>query len=181
MIICITALPGSGKSLVAGMLKQEVETRGKRVRHYTTDWMRDKLFHLPEHERARDFTPEELECVYNALYVLFEELLAADKTLVVVTDGTYRKESQRNALKEIAGRSGIRFVLVQIRADEHETMKRLDERLRNGQGSGPASYIAAKASYEEPKGRVHIIDNDGTFEELKKNVSVLVATIFSES
>ncbi|KKU56240.1 MAG: hypothetical protein UX77_C0002G0011 [Parcubacteria group bacterium GW2011_GWA1_47_11] len=180
MIICITGLPGSGKSAVAIALKQELEQKGRRVRHYTTDWMRLKLFPHLETDKSqlgRDFTPDELERSYNALYMLFGELLEADKTLVLLTDGTYRKESQRNSLRQIAARHSVPFALIRVVVDEDTMLARLQQRLEAGGGSGPDSYLAAKAQYEEPTGAVHFIENAGGIETLKEKVKRLAGLL----
>src|SRR3989344_2170444 len=117
MIICITGLPGSGKSTVADMLKGEFERCNRGVLHYTPDWMRFKLF--PElmgnsGQHGRGFSQDELERSYNGLYMLFSELLGVDKKLVLLTDGTYRKEYQRNALRQITTQYNTPFVLIKV-------------------------------------------------------------------
>lgn len=179
MIICITGFPGCGKSTVAELLKQELEQKGRTVRHYTTDWMRFKLFpELVENaaELGRDFTTDELERSYNGLFMLFEELIETDPALVIITDGTYRKESQRNSLREIARRHKVPFVLIRVTAGEDAIITRLDERLAKGAGSGPESYRVARAVYEEPS-NAHSIDNTGDRTALQKGVKLIVQDI----
>src|SRR3989344_4375767 len=175
MIICITGLPGSGKSTVAELLKQEMEGCGRKVRHFTSDWMRHKLF--PElvpaaTERGRDFTPDELERSYNGLYMLFEELLRVDPTLVILTDGTYRTESQRSILREMSRHCNVGFFLIKVWMKEEAALTRFRERLASGAGSGPESYFSAKAAYEEPTD-AFVLGNTGNKKALQKKVSTL--------
>jgi len=183
MIICITGLPGSGKSTVADLLKEELERNVHRVRHYTSDWMRFRLF--PElvgdsTQHGRDFTQNELERSYNGLYMLFEELLGADPSLVILTDGTYRKESQRKSLREIARRHGVPFILVKVYAEEKATLMRLRERLASGTGSGPESYLSTKAVYEDPLD-AYQLENTGDKKALQGKVRALVRAILQQS
>jgi predicted kinase len=183
MLICTTGLPGSGKSTVADLLKEELERNGRKVRHYTSDWMRFKLFPKlvgNSAHRGRDFTQDELERSYNGLYLLFEELLSADPALVIITDGTYRKESQRNSLREIARRHKVPFVLIKVCVDEAVAIARLNERLAAGEGSGPESYLSAKAVYEELSNAL-VLKNNADKEALKKEVRILVKTILQQS
>lgn len=180
MLICITGLPGSGKSAAAALLKQELEQKGRKIRHYTTDWMRLKLFPYLASDLAglgRDFTPDELERSYNALYMLFGELFDTDKMLVLLTDGTYRKESQRDALRRIAAQHDVPFILIRIIADERTTLARLQRRLDAEEGSGPESYLSAKAQYEEPTGNVRTLENTGDTKALRAAVRALANTI----
>src|SRR3989338_4702322 len=183
MIICITGLPGSGKSTIAVLLKQQLELKNHVVRHYTSDWMRLKLFpELAEDstQHGRDFTSDELERSYNGLYMLFGELLDADPTLVILTDGTYRKESQRNILREIARRHNVPFILIKAYVTEEVTLARLNERLASNEGSGPESYLSAKAVYEEPSDAL-LLENTGGKKAMQEKISTIIQTILQQS
>lgn len=182
MIICITGLPGSGKSTVASLLQKELESqKGIVVHHYTTDWMRLKLF--PElannpFQHGRDFTPDELEKSYSGLCTLFEKELHSNKHLILLTDGTYRKESQRDVLRKVAERYGVPFALVKVEVREDTVLKRIQKRFEAGEGSGCESYLSAKMQYEEPVGDVRILNNTKSTGALKEAVKKLVQDIW---
>jgi predicted kinase len=145
--------------------------------------MRFKLF--PELvkdtcNRERDFTQDELERSYNGLYMLFEELLGADPALVILTDGTYRTKFQRDSLREISRRCNVPFVLIKVYATERVILARINERLASGKGSGPESYLSAKAAYEDPSNAL-LLKNTGNNETLRKKVRTLVPIILQQS
>lgn len=185
MLICITGLPGSGKSSVSELLKQGLARDGLDVAHYTSDWMRYKLY--PElrqdlKQMGRDFTEEELRLVYNALFMLFEELFRANPDLVVLTDGTYRSRAQRDPLRQIAERHSQKFFLVRVVSSEAATEKRLQKRLSAKKGAGMEAYFSAKAQYEEPTGNDLItIDNSGTLAQLELKVAKALKEITERS
>jgi predicted kinase len=172
MIICITGLPGSGKSSVAEQIEKICQEKQLTVLHYTTDWVRHWLFPSlvgNKEEMGRDFTADELERSYNGLYMLFEQLIKSNPNLVLITDGTFRKESQRETLKMIAEKYESKFLLILVETEEEIAISRLNQRLNDKKGAGPESYFAAKKQYEMPQEKI-IINNNGTIIDLKKEI-----------
>jgi len=185
MIICITGLPGTGKSTVAKLIKERLEKKGVQVSRYTTDWMRYKLYPELTGDRNKkdqpflDFTSEQLSRSYNSLYAVTEEVIKANPQLAVLTDGQFRKESQRARLVEIAQRNKNKCFIVKTEPEEKVILSRLKERLEKGEGAGPANYLEVKDQYEEPsKNSALFIKNNGNLEDLEKEVDNLFNTIW---
>lgn len=183
MIICITGLPGSGKSTVSKFLKEHFENNCVLVRHYTTDWMREKLYPELRHDDVkfdRDFTHDELARSYNGIFMLFDELLRVNKHLVIITDGTYRKRSQRDFLAKIAKRHGVQFYLILVLVkNKNIHIKRLNKRKQKRSGSGLEAFESAVKAYEYPSKEEKAISifNDENLNTLRKTVDRLIIKI----
>ena len=185
MIICITGLPGTGKSMMAKLMKERLEKKGTQVFYYTTDWIRYRIYPELTGDRNKkdqpflDFIPEQLERSYNGLYMLIEELVKANPRMAIITDGQFRKESQRARLVEIAKKYKTECLIVKAESEEDTILSRLEKRLERSEGAGPSNYLAVKDQYEEPLGdSVYRIQNGGNLEDLKKEVDNLLNKIW---
>lgn len=178
-LFCITGLPGNGKSTVANILVRHLRERSNPTVQYATDWIKDHLYPelLDETRWFREWGPDEFIRTYNGLYMLIDEVFKYSP-LTVVTDGTFRFDVQRARLREIALQNNRRFNLIKVNADEEIVVPRLEERFRQGQGDGVASYYSAKNVYEEPTGEVFCIDNDGDLNNLNVQIEKFVSSLY---
>lgn len=178
MLICVTGLPASGKSSLTELIKSALQNKSIKISHYNLDWIRFKLF--PElvgkpELRGRDFTPDELERSYNGLYMLVDQVLASSKKQWIISDGTFRRHSQREALRKIAQENKIKFTLIWVQSKEDLIVPRSEKRVAIGKGAGPESYFSAKSQYESPeKENPIIITNNGSLEDLTIQVNKLI-------
>lgn len=173
MIICITGLPGSGKTTFATLLKSSLEKNNYQVIHYTSDFVREKLFIeklWQEGNVDRDFSPTELTCSYNGLFMLIQELINQSPNVVLITDGTYRDAASRIILENIATKLNNSFQLIKISTP---TPKReFQQKLRFKQ-TGQAGKFSG--TYEEPYGpNIIHVKNSGSLNLLKKKAQTVL-------
>lgn len=186
MIICISGLPGTGKTTIANSIKKILKEKKIRFFHYTTDWIRYKLYPelLGDRESKdkifQDFTPDQLARSYNGLYMLIDQLLEANPQLVIITDGQFRKESQRVQLAEIAKKHETECFILKTEVEEKVILSRLEQRLETGKGSGKANYLAVKDQYEEPTGEnLIVIKNNGNLKSLESEIKKALGKILN--
>lgn len=189
LLLCLTGLPGVGKSRVAKTLHDVLRARGGAtlsspdcLRISTDDvryWLYPELVDSRQ-EMGRDFSAEELERSYSGLCSVFDALLGFNPNLFLIADGTFRQRAQRAAMRAVARKHGSEFVVIKVEAEEKILLPRLDKRLGSGQGAGAGSYFAAKAAYEEPAGDdVICLVNEGSQAGLESHIRQLVSGIFA--
>jgi predicted kinase len=181
MIILITGLPGSGKTLVASKLLS-ILSKEYFVKQYNTDVIRKKLFFSSTEDKTRidrDFTKEELIRTYNCLYFVIEEVLSCNPKTIIITDGTYRTLKQRMTVKQIAEEHNVPYLLVQVKTEENILIPRIEKRFSEGIGSGVAGYKKVKPEYESPEleEEHYIIHNNDDLTRLEAKVAELVKII----
>lgn len=174
MIICINGLPGSGKTELASSMVSEFQKRGMKVKHFTTDFVRRRLFFEASIQDSdfelRDFTNDELLRSYNGIYMLIEQILIADPSTIIVTDGTYRESKQRLLLENIANRvEGCDFYLIKIETSEDTRQKRVQARVAAGGHGGTFDGV-----YEPIKAPYTIVTNDHDLNQLHSDAKQLV-------
>jgi DegV family protein with EDD domain len=116
-LLVLSGLPASGKSHLA----REIARRHPFA-VLESDALRKALVKRPRyshHENAR---------LFAACHALLEDLLS--KGIPCLFDATNLKEVHRRPLYEIAGRTGARLLIVEVRAGEDVIGRRLDARLR---------------------------------------------------
>lgn len=170
MIICITGLPGSGKTASAELIIQELGKYAPVI-HLTSDLIRTALYTQEALTQSdfylRDFTPDELTRSYNGLYFVIETILAANPNCIIVTDGTYRESKQRIMLELVADKFQLPFHLIHIDVDERVRDRRGRKRLQAGGHSYTFNGI-----YEQPIAAATILNNGG-----RKGLRRQVATV----
>lgn len=176
-IVCVTGLPGAGKSTVAGLLSEHLTLRGWQASVLNTDTVHSGLFveeALTDPEfRQRDYTPEELRLTYNALNLLStQQLQPPGRRRALICDGSFRTHAQRIQLELGAQRHGAQFLGIYVQATTATT--RAEQRANAGGHLG----LLTKGSYEVPvPGDFQVLDNDKSLEQLTNNIEALCAQI----
>jgi len=192
MIIVVMGLPGTGKSVVAAAL-------GKRLRApvVRTDMIRRALFRpvglkrlrnleskfLYDVQRAnvgREITGEarqvmeaQKEVVYNALFLLVEELAGTGKD--VVMDATFFRESYRARARAVARRLGQRIFFVQTVCPDEIVKARMSRRnIVNVANARFQTYLQFKKTFEPARGPVLFVD---TTHPLRESVDFVLKHI----
>lgn len=158
MIICITGLPGSGKTTLARLLYNKLIKQGYSVSHFTSDQVRSHLFREElylEGQVDRDFTDEELKRSYAGLYMLIQRIQEKNPEEIIITDGTFRDAASRVWLEVIAQQLDTDFHLIKITAPQKEVKKRLKDRHKE---TGQETQF--DGTYEEPRSNHVVIAND---------------------
>lgn len=158
MIICITGLPGSGKTTLAQLLYDKLKLKGYSVSHFTSDQVRQHLFQQDlyiEGQTDRDFTDDELMRSYNGLFMLIEKIQQTNPDQIIITDGTFRDAASRVLLNVIANQIGADFKLIKISAPQKALKNRLSKR---HQETGQETEF--NGTYEEPRSPHLEIYND---------------------
>lgn len=134
-LVLTSGVSGSGKSTLAALL---VEALGAiRIR---SDVERKRLFGLatdapsPVEQRARLYAADATQRTYQRLSDLTARLL--DAGISVVVDAALLRRDERDALRALAQRRGIRFDLIECHAPEAVLRRRV--RHRAGAGSDPS-------------------------------------------
>lgn len=183
MIICVTGLPGSGKTSFTKLLKEELENNFLKVRWYNSDWIRENLYFQElyyENDKDRDFTSDELKRTYNGLDLISEELSSYDPRLVVISEGTYRQEATRLELAITANKLRRKFFIVKIARDDEKIIKGLKKRRVEGGRGGASDHTKIKSIYEEPVGAEVIkVQNNKDLDYLRFQAKKIVAKIIN--
>lgn len=180
MIICISGLAGSGKTTVAHLIEENLSKKNVLVKRLNSDMIADRIFiqkYFNWIDRNIDYSTEELQTIYNTLFFVIEELFSVNKNLVVITDGMYRKTSQRLMLELIAQKLGIEFVLIKTEIDEKIAKERLLKRNSDG---GLGGWVDPN-EYEEPARNYMTISNNNTTDQLKSSTIELMSQINNHS
>jgi predicted kinase len=144
--IVISGLPGTGKSRLAGLLRERLN-----YLVLESDCMRKVLFPRPSYK------PEESARLFRALHSTIELLLK--RGVSVILDATNLSEHNREYLYRIADRTRARLVMVQVEAPPELVKQRLSLRQQEPQNSSDADWtIYQKMKPEAEKiGRHHIV------------------------
>jgi predicted kinase len=178
-LVCVTGLPGSGKSTAANLLTEHLRAAAIPTAYYSTDGIRDRLRPgLTDEERFGDWGPGDLDLAYNCLSLLVKELfIFTPHPFSIVADGTFRFEAQRSRLREIALDNNRQFRLIKVNTDEEIAILRAEQRLSRREGPGPTNYHTAKGVYEEPTDEVFKIDNNGNLNNLDSQIRSFVNSL----
>nr|WP_041595584.1 bifunctional aminoglycoside phosphotransferase/ATP-binding protein [Halorhodospira halophila] len=166
-LVITYGLSGSGKSVRARRL---VEERGFiRLR---SDVERKRLFGLEPRARSDStldsglYSPEATWRTYERLQEQAEGALEAGFSVVV--DAAFLKAERRRPFLELAARTGCRFRILHVRADEQTLRERLRKRLAEGRDPSEADETVLDAQLrtaQPPSGEeaafVETVDADG--------------------
>jgi len=137
MLLITHGLSGSGKTYLTQEL---LEQRGAlRIR---SDVERKRLFGYGAEARTRSdvasgiYTPDASKLTYERLAQLARIIVAAGYTVIV--DATFLKRAQRDAFRNLAGRLGVPFAVLDFQAQETTLRQRIVARHEGGRDASEA-------------------------------------------
>jgi uncharacterized protein len=159
-LVAVGGLSGTGKSVLARGLAPDVLPQPGAV-VLRTDVLRKQLFNIGEMDRlpAGAYAPEISEQIYEILGQRALRILAQGHS--VVADAVFARESERTAIRHVAGEHNVRFVGLFLEADLATRQSRVGR--REGDASDATPEIARRQQ-EYDIGAVDwtIIDASGT-------------------
>lgn len=138
-VVVVSGLSGSGKSTLAEALHSRTG-----FLHLSSDVVRKRLAGLDPETRCQAadgaglYSAQRTRETYAAMILGAEEAL--DSNRGVILDATFPRRADRDAVRALADRRGVPFLLVECRCNEGEIRRRLDERVRHGRGPSDADW-----------------------------------------
>ncbi len=145
-LILVTGLPGSGKTMLAGEL-----ARSLNLVHLSSDAIRATL-----QKRGR-YDESDKDLVYREMWIEAKEVLRHNGK--VVLDATFHKASRRAPFVKLAGEMHTRPVVIQVKAGEEETKRRLQRKRPDSEADWQV-YQLLKSEYEEPEVVDYVVRTD---------------------
>ncbi|MBR9922822.1 MAG: AAA family ATPase [Bacteroidetes bacterium] len=136
LLICITGLPGSGKSFFANKLARDLGAH-----HLNSDRVRNRMG-LRGH-----YDPESKKKVYNTLLEETKTDLKAGNT--VILDSTFYQPEVREPFENLASDLGLEIFWIEVFADEETIRERIDKQRPYSQADFEV-YQNIKKKYEAP-------------------------------
>lgn len=155
MLIIVCGLSGTGKTTVAKLIAEKLSAA-----HLRTDVIRKELSERPS------YNDEEKEKVYREMFARSEELL---KIGSVVLDATFLKRRHRQIAKDLAGKIGAPFYMVEAVCPEKIIRERLTKRVGDASEARFSEYLAQKKELEPIMEEHFTIDTAGNIPEQIKN------------
>ncbi|MBI3785767.1 MAG: AAA family ATPase, partial [Deltaproteobacteria bacterium] len=174
-LILVAGLSGSGKSVIAGTMRQRI---GFRV--LSSDAVRKELAALAPSTQARDYdaglyTPAHTKRTYDTLFERAEQELKLGNG--VILDATFQRRSDRNTARSLSQRAGVPLLLVECRATEAVTRRRLDARAARGNSVSDADwqiFLEQRKRFEtiadDESADGMVIDTDADAEQLARRI-----------
>lgn len=178
MIICVSGLSGAGKTTFVKGLTYYLNQVNLKYLHINSDMLSEKIYAEKYGnwlERDIDYTNEELSVIYASMFEVIKTAVSNNRKLIVITDGMYRKNSQRIVLEKIASDTQVPFIFVKIELDFKAAKKRIDKRLKEKGFGGwvdPAEYEDVQTS------STFFVRNNNSEIELKKKAKEFVDRLF---
>ena len=163
VFIALSGLPGTGKSFFARKLAERFP-----LVILESDILRRLLFPQPTYawwESAR---------LFRAIHLVIEELLR--KGIPLILDATNLNERYRKTLYSIAGRVGVKFILVKLTAPLWLVRERLEARMKDPLSRSEADwevYRMMKEKANSIRRQHHTVDSS-------RNISPAIEKILHE-
>ncbi len=172
-IILIFGLPGSGKTTLSRGLSQEI-----KVPLLTTEYIRSRLFNEICVKGDKDFSKKELDITYNTILVCAEYLVASGSAVIV--DGVYRFQSQREQIKNLANKVGIKFFPIFLHCLDEVIIDRLiaKKKIDSIAPAGVETFKRIKRQYEYPSDKHIPIDTSNI--TAKELTTMVLDLLFSK-
>ena len=160
VLVVVCGLPGVGKTTVSEAIADRLDA--PRLR---TDVVRKDLLEDP------DYTREETRRVY-------EELLARGKTAldaegVVVLDGTFKREPQRDAAAALATACEVPFQLVKVECEAAVVRDRIAAREGDESDADFEVHQLHREQFEPLDCEHTVVDNSNTMAETHRQVEAV--------
>jgi len=178
VLIAVGGLSGTGKSVLARKIAPLIPPPPGAV-ILRSDALRKQLFGVGETEKlpANAYEPEVTVRIYEALVDRATQILSQGHSVVV--DAVYAKEEERNAIREAAGRRGVRFAGFFLVADLAIRQQRIAG--RGADASDATTEIAAtQESYRIGTVDWTVVDATGTPDMLVKRCEAEIAGIAAQ-
>lgn len=148
VLVILSGLPGTGKTYFSKELS-------KRLSFVTleSDALRRILNPIPNHGKS------ESTRLFAAIHLLCERLIREGHSVIV--DATNLSEKHRQHFYDIADRSGIKLVIVQVKAPSSLVKDRLDKRVKECGSNSDADwkvYLRMKKSVDKIKRKHYSLD-----------------------
>jgi aminoglycoside phosphotransferase family enzyme/predicted kinase len=174
---------GSGKSRQTGQLLERFPG-AIRIR---SDVERKRLFGLGPLDASGSilggglYTPDASARTYQRLHDLADQLLAAGHPVLV--DATFMKRAHRQPVRELAGRHGVPFILLDCVADPATLRARVAARQARGDDAAEADVdvLERQLRYDEPPAADENplkINGDGDLERLRAAIVTATQAFF---
>jgi|GEM_PF-2987849 len=143
--IIIIGMPGSGKTSISKMLIDRLP-----FFYCSSDLIRSKLFEEERITEDRDYTPQELSIIYNAIYYISE--IQSDNAHDLLIEGVYRSRELRNHLCYMLIEKGYTLNKFYITCNDSIAISRTTKRKKEGTSSpaGANGYLEIKSKFESP-------------------------------
>jgi len=163
-LIAIGGLSGSGKSSVAHALAPHLGAFPGAV-HVRSDVERKRLFSVPSEERLprSAYTAEVSDIVYTICRK--RALMALEGGHSVIVDAVHAKREERDAVAEIAGRTGAAFTGLWLDAPADTMRGRIAGRVRDASDATP-SVLDEQLQYDLGQQNFAVVDAGGALEEV---------------
>ena len=182
-LVLTTGLSGSGKSTLAQVLVEVLAVKGVHAVRVRSDVERKRLQGLTATTRPGPalYTQAVTERTYNRLSEVALGLMQAG--FVAVVDAAFLRQDEREQMRQLAGRVGAGFALLECVASPERMRERLLNRQVDGQDASDATpeVLLRQMAFAEPVPQEwrdwHVrINNDATLDALRARVEGWVDT-----
>jgi predicted kinase len=163
-LILVCGLPGTGKTTVAREVASQLDAELLR-----TDVIRKETFD------TITYTDEQMRATYEEMIQRAKDLLQVDKH--VVLDATFRKQEYRDLAEQLVGTTNTDLYVIQVDCDDDIVKERIQKRSGDESDAEFETYKEFKQQADLLQLDHAIIDNSGSLEGTRKQVTALLQQI----
>lgn len=162
LVIGVCGRPGSGKTETAKVIAEI--TGGTVIR---SDVVRKALF------ENSTYSPAEIDKLYGAIMGIGVSLLRMGR--MVIVDATFSAKRHRDLAREVTGKLNASFLLLEVVCDNEALVReRMDSRIGDPSEARYEHRVALQGSFERLEETHAVINNGGSFSDLKRElISIL--------